>query len=417
MGAFNFLLLVFVFGSQVIGGLNTKLPPPSYGNTISILSIDGGGMKGIIPTTILYNLEKALQIVSKDEKAALADYFDVIAGTSTGGLVTGMLSTPHPDDPSRPAFTPLEIFNFYIKYGPSIFNQSSASGWNENSTRPKYDGEFLHSKTREILGEFRLHDTLTNVVIPTYDIKKVHPIIFSSFKVKEVPSIDIKLSEIILGTSAAPIQLPPIYFKDGPNEFNLVDGGVVAASPAFVAVSEVIQQLEEKNVDFIPMKANEPTKIVLLSLGCGSTKVEGVDARIAQFFPSTIWAKLLFLGLAGSAGDMNQYYLSSIFPDSSDNYYLRIEEYNLDPSILSDDAGEENLEKLVNVGENLLEQIVKKVNTTSFVPYEEPNEGTNAEALKRLAEILYTEKQLRLKMKSMEKRGRPFIEAITSPMK
>lgn len=60
-----------------------------------------------------------------------------------------------------------------------------------------------------------------------------------------------------------------------------------------------------------------------------------------------------------------------------------MQEYNLDPSILSDDAGEENLEKLVNVGENLLEQIVKKVNTTSFVPYEEPNEGTNAEALKR----------------------------------
>jgi hypothetical protein len=57
-----FLLFVFVFASQVIGGLNTKLLPPSYGNTISILSIDGGGIKGILPTVILEHLEKALQV-------------------------------------------------------------------------------------------------------------------------------------------------------------------------------------------------------------------------------------------------------------------------------------------------------------------------------------------------------------------
>jgi len=60
MGAF--LLFVFVFVSQVIGGFNTKLPSPAYGNTISILSIDGGGIKGILPTVVLQNLEGALQV-------------------------------------------------------------------------------------------------------------------------------------------------------------------------------------------------------------------------------------------------------------------------------------------------------------------------------------------------------------------
>ena len=57
-----FLLFVFVFVSQVIGGFNTKLPSPAYGNTISILSIDGGGIKGILPTVVLQNLEGALQV-------------------------------------------------------------------------------------------------------------------------------------------------------------------------------------------------------------------------------------------------------------------------------------------------------------------------------------------------------------------
>jgi len=57
-----FFLFVFVFSSQVIGGLNTKSPPPAYGNTISILSIDGGGFQGIIPAVVLHHLEKALQV-------------------------------------------------------------------------------------------------------------------------------------------------------------------------------------------------------------------------------------------------------------------------------------------------------------------------------------------------------------------
>ena len=61
MGAL--LLFMFVFASQVISGLNTKLPPPTYGNAITILNIDGGGIKGILPTVLLRNLEKALQVI------------------------------------------------------------------------------------------------------------------------------------------------------------------------------------------------------------------------------------------------------------------------------------------------------------------------------------------------------------------
>lgn len=66
------------------------------------------------------------QVVSNDEKAAVADYFDVIAGTGTGGLVAAMLAAPNSDDPSRPASTAAEILKFYLDFGPSIFNQTSA---------------------------------------------------------------------------------------------------------------------------------------------------------------------------------------------------------------------------------------------------------------------------------------------------
>jgi len=64
--------------------------------------------------------------VTKDEKASLSDYFDVISGASTGGLIAAMLAAPHPNDPSRPALYTPEILKFYLDFGPSIFNQTSA---------------------------------------------------------------------------------------------------------------------------------------------------------------------------------------------------------------------------------------------------------------------------------------------------
>ncbi|KAF7845024.1 patatin-like protein 2 [Senna tora] len=99
-----------------------KLPPPSYGNVITILSIDGGGVRGIIPAILLMHLEAELQKCKKDENVRIADFFDVIAGTSTGGLITAMLTAPNEN--GRPLFSASEIRDFYIKECPNIFHET-----------------------------------------------------------------------------------------------------------------------------------------------------------------------------------------------------------------------------------------------------------------------------------------------------
>ncbi|PON31791.1 Patatin-related protein [Parasponia andersonii] len=92
----------------------------SYENVITVLSIDGGGIRGIIPGTILSCLESELQKLDGEE-ARIADYFDVIAGTSTGGLVTAMLTAP--DENKRPLFAAKDINDFYLEHCPKIFPQ------------------------------------------------------------------------------------------------------------------------------------------------------------------------------------------------------------------------------------------------------------------------------------------------------
>ncbi|GJV82819.1 ribonuclease H-like domain-containing protein [Tanacetum coccineum] len=99
------------------------LRPPSAGNLITILSIDGGGVRGIIPGVILQYLESQLQL--DGEEARLADYFDVIAGTSTGCLVTVMLTAP--DQHNRPLYSAKDNVPFYIENSPKIFPQTGSS--------------------------------------------------------------------------------------------------------------------------------------------------------------------------------------------------------------------------------------------------------------------------------------------------
>jgi patatin-like phospholipase/acyl hydrolase len=95
-------------------------PPPSKGKLITILSIDGGGIRGLIPATIIAYLEAKLQELDGPD-ARIADYFDVIAGTSTGALLTSMLAAP--DDNNRPLFAAKDLTTFYLENGPKIFPQ------------------------------------------------------------------------------------------------------------------------------------------------------------------------------------------------------------------------------------------------------------------------------------------------------
>uniref|UniRef100_A0A5B7BKZ5 Patatin n=1 Tax=Davidia involucrata TaxID=16924 RepID=A0A5B7BKZ5_DAVIN len=387
-----------------------QIQPPSFGNLITILSIDGGGIRGIIPATVLAFLESQLQELD-GEDARLADYFDVIAGTSTGGLVTAMLTAP--DKNNRPLYAAKDIKSFYLEHCPKIFPQKwgiygSVRNMLRSLTGPKYDGKYLHKLIRNKLGETRLHDTLTHVVIPTFDIKHLQPTIFSSYEAKNSPCLDAQLSDICISTSAAPTYLPAHQFKNedkegNVREFNLIDGGVAANNPALVAISQVTNEIFDENPDFFPIKPMDYGRFLVISIGTGSSKIEQkYNAEMAAKWGVLDW--LLHGGstplvdvFTQASADMVDFHISVVFQalHSEDNY-LRIQDDTLigtDSSV--DIATKENLDKLVKVGEKLLKKPVSRVNLETGLSEPVQNDRTNEDALKRFAKLLSDERKLR----------------------
>lgn len=335
---------------------NLSCQPPTYGNFITILGIDGGGIRGLIPGVILANLESQLQELD-GEDARLADYFDVVSGTSTGGLLTAMLTAPNQNN--RPLYAAKDIKPFYLEHSPKIFPQErgclgSVIEVVKLLLGPKYDGKYLHKLIKDNLGETRLHQTLANVVIPTFDIKQLQPTIFSSYQ-------------------------------------------------ALVALSEVIKQITKENPDFYPIKPTGYDRFLVLSLGTGSAKNEHkYNAKKASKWGVIEWlynggsSPLIEVYTQGSS-DMVDYYNCAAFEalGLQDNF-IRIQDDTLTGDLSSvDKATTENLENLVEVGEQLLKKPLSRINleTGGYEPIE--NGGTNEEALKRLAKQLSDERKLR----------------------
>ncbi|KAK4482897.1 hypothetical protein RD792_010070 [Penstemon davidsonii] len=364
---------------------------------IRILCIDGGGVRGIVPGVILEFLETQLQELDGKE-ARIADYFDVIAGTSTGGLITAMLTAPNEDN--RPMFAAKDIKDFYLQHCPKIFPQRQRRypligdlvKCFKAFSGPIYNGKYLHSLLKEKIGNTKLHETLTNIVIPTFDINSFRPVIFSSYEVKNDPSLDASLSDICIGTSAAPTYLPPYYFEtrdseQNKREFHLIDGGADDNNPTLIAITEVKKEIKRGSSKFLPLNLKDNNdRFLVLSLGTGSVANVGNKYNANRAAKWGIW-RWLFKGgsspivdIFSRARALIDFHMSTI---SSQDNYLRIQDETLTGVKSSMDlATKENLNDLVKVGEDLLKKPIARVNSRTGI-YESISKETNAQALTR----------------------------------
>lgn len=189
-----------------------------------ILSIDGGGIKGVFSASLLAEIEE------KCNKSSY-EYFDMIAGTSTGAIIAAALSI---GIPAR------EILNIYLQKGKEIFPQEmkffSLFGG-------KYSNEPLRNALKEVFGIKKIKDCQTRLLIPAFDLenRKVH-----IFKTPHSDDLcfdkDCLLVDCLLATTAAPIYYSPYKMRGGV----YMDGGVGANNPSMVALVEAMTRCEWK---------------------------------------------------------------------------------------------------------------------------------------------------------------------------
>ena len=208
-----------------------------------ILSIDGGGIRGILPGQILVALEEKLQDKSGKTEARIADYFDLIAGTSTGGILACLYLCPGEREPERPRFSASEAVELYLEYGDDIFDVSlwqrlSSGGglWDE-----KYSEAELEKSLKEYFGDLKLSELLKPCLITAYDIRRRKAHFFKQHKAVTDPKRNFLVRDVARATSAAPtyFEVPKVMsLSSPPKPYPLIDGGVFVNNPALCAYAE-----------------------------------------------------------------------------------------------------------------------------------------------------------------------------------
>jgi predicted acylesterase/phospholipase RssA len=200
---------------------------------IKVLSIDGGGIRGIIPALVLAEIEKRTA-------RPIAQLFDLIAGTSTGGIVALGLSIPK--TPAQPLYTGLQLSEMYERDGARIFScprlhTLAACG---NLRRAKYPAAGIEKVLLEYFGHSRLRDAATDLLITGYEIERSFPFFFRSAIARERADYDFPAREVARATSAAPTYFEPMKLPSGTftDHYTLIDGGVFANNPAACALVE-----------------------------------------------------------------------------------------------------------------------------------------------------------------------------------
>jgi len=120
--------------------------------------------------------------------------------------------------------------------------------WKKVTGGPQYDCKFLHDKINSLIQDTKLADTLSNIIMPAFDVSRMQPVVFNTLEAERDAGKNARLADVCIATSAAPTYLPAYSFRtidtDGcPHEYELVDGGVVANNPAIAAMSVLTKEV------------------------------------------------------------------------------------------------------------------------------------------------------------------------------
>lgn len=250
-----------------------------------ILSIDGGGVRGLIPLRILEALESRLSLMGVG--APMHRIFDLMAGTSTGGLIAAGLSAPRPGGKTgEAAATISELRDFYEREARDIFTHSINARLTRAITNPlglfdeTYDVRPLEKLLKERFGWTSMASGLTKLVLTAYDIEQ-RKAVFMTNGLEENGGRpdDYYFWQAVRATTAAPSYFEPARVENLSRKQDqaLIDGGVFMNDPAIAAY------LEARKIGW------DEEELVILSLGTGQARERGFAYRDAVGWGALGW--------------------------------------------------------------------------------------------------------------------------------
>jgi len=271
-----------------------------------VLSIDGGGIRGIIPALVLCHLEERTG-------RPVAGLFDMVAGTSTGGILATALTRPE-------ALPASEVLDLYRTEGPRIFRRSLGRRVTsvEGLLDERHDDAVLNEVLARYLGGGLLSEATTRVLVTAYDLQGRQPWLFKSWR----PDRDGTLRDVARATSAA-----PTYFEPWPvGDLALVDGGVYAMNPGMCAYAEA-RRLQDDGPSLV------------LSLGTGQL-TRPITYAQSSGWGLVEWARPVIDVVLDGVADTVDYQLRQLMPPGT---YVRLQTTLDRASDALDDASPRNL--------------------------------------------------------------------------
>ncbi|MDP1832774.1 MAG: patatin-like phospholipase family protein [Geothrix sp.] len=312
-----------------------------------ILSIDGGGIRGLIPALVLAELER-------QTGRPVADCFDLIAGTSTGGILA--LGLTRPGEGGRPRYSAQDLANLYLKEGARIFDESL---W-RRLTNPmglraaRYPPEGIEGVLAQYFGETRLKDALAEVLVTAYDLEKRDAFFYRRRRAREDARYDVPMRVAARATSAAPTYFEPALVSWPAERDVLVDGGVFANNPAMCAYAEAWQTLAEAG--------RSADDVLLVSLGTG-VYTPPYRYEEAKGWGVAGWARPVLDVIFDGVADTVDYQLRQLLPAAADGAprYHRFQT-GLDAGLGEmDDTSPQHLEGLHRAAEAILQRQAAEV--------------------------------------------------------
>ncbi|KAF3773584.1 putative inactive patatin-like protein 9 [Nymphaea thermarum] len=318
--------------------------------TTRILSIDGGGMKGLVAAQALVHLESRIQAHSSNPDARIADYFDVVAGTGIGGIFAALILAD--DGRGRPLYSAAEAVRLVADNSRRMFKRGLLRrGFSGRSL-----DAFLAEAFRRPDGDrcpLTLRDTLKPLLVPCYDLRTGAPFVFSRADAAESLSFDFELHRVCRATSATPYLFRPVELAsvDGRTECTAVDGGLVMNNPASAAVTHVLHNRR----DFPAVRGVED--LVVLSLGNGPLEKGGAGRRERRRWSAENCSAPVVEVVLDGVSDAVDQILTNAFSSCPQNY-VRIQASYLPKEL---DAGMDgwsarSVKAFLNAGEKMLQE-------------------------------------------------------------